>query len=165
MDLNGGMKMSQKMTNYRWIILGLIFVIYTIATADRANIGIAMPYIRKEFSHEQYGSRRHHEPVFCRICHCDDPRRIAGQKARSQPDLFPLYGTDIDVYWAGWLFKFDFAIENLPVGCGPVRRALSRRNADDHQQTGSLPRKKALPPAFSSQPPNSVRWWFRRCAR
>ena len=42
--------MSQKMTNYRWVILGLIFVIYTIATADRANIGIAMPYIRKEFS-------------------------------------------------------------------------------------------------------------------
>jgi len=39
-----------KMTNFRWIVLGLIFVIYTIATADRANIGIAMPYIRKEFA-------------------------------------------------------------------------------------------------------------------
>lgn len=38
-----------KMTNFRWIVLGLIFVIYTIATADRANIGIALPYIRKEF--------------------------------------------------------------------------------------------------------------------
>lgn len=41
---------SGKMTNFRWVVLGLIFVIYTIATADRANIGIAMPYIRKEFS-------------------------------------------------------------------------------------------------------------------
>jgi len=38
-----------KMTNFRWIVLALIFVIYTIATADRANIGIAMPYLRKEF--------------------------------------------------------------------------------------------------------------------
>lgn len=40
---------SGKKTSFRWIVLGLIFVIYTIATADRANIGIAMPYLRKEF--------------------------------------------------------------------------------------------------------------------
>lgn len=38
-----------KMTKFRWIVLGFIFVIYTIATADRSNVGIAMPYIRKEF--------------------------------------------------------------------------------------------------------------------
>ena len=38
-----------KRTNFRWVVLGLIFVIYTIATADRSNIGIALPYIRKEF--------------------------------------------------------------------------------------------------------------------
>lgn len=40
---------SSKSSNFRWVVLGLIFVIYTIATADRSNIGIAMPYIRKEF--------------------------------------------------------------------------------------------------------------------
>src|SRR5690606_4416716 len=28
---------------------GLIFIIYTIAAADRANLGVAMPFIRKEF--------------------------------------------------------------------------------------------------------------------
>jgi MFS transporter, ACS family, glucarate transporter len=39
----------EKMTKFRWVVLALIFVIYTIATADRANIGIAMPFIRKEF--------------------------------------------------------------------------------------------------------------------
>lgn len=38
-----------KMTNFRWVVLGFIFIIYTIATADRSNIGIALPYIRKEF--------------------------------------------------------------------------------------------------------------------
>lgn len=36
-------------TNYRWAVAGLIFVIYTIAAADRANLGVAMPFIRKEF--------------------------------------------------------------------------------------------------------------------
>ncbi len=36
-------------TRYRWVVMGLIFVIYTVASADRANIGIALPYIRKEY--------------------------------------------------------------------------------------------------------------------
>lgn len=40
----------KKMTNYRWIIMGLIFVFYTMVYADRANIGIVLPYIKKEFS-------------------------------------------------------------------------------------------------------------------
>lgn len=41
---------TEKMTKYRWVILGLIFVIYTIANADRSNIGIAMPFMRKEIA-------------------------------------------------------------------------------------------------------------------
>lgn len=36
-------------SGYRWAVAGLIFVIYTIAAADRANLGVAMPFIRKEF--------------------------------------------------------------------------------------------------------------------
>jgi sugar phosphate permease len=45
-------------THYRWIVLGLIFLIYTIASADRANIGIALPYMQKEFgfSNTEIGS-------------------------------------------------------------------------------------------------------------
>ena len=39
-----------KTTHYRWFVLFLIFVMYTMATADRANIGVAMPYIRKDFA-------------------------------------------------------------------------------------------------------------------
>ena len=38
-----------KMTSYRWWIMAFIFIIYTVANADRANIGFALPYIRKEF--------------------------------------------------------------------------------------------------------------------
>ena len=34
---------------YRWIVLGIIFVLYTIATADRANFGMALPYIKQEY--------------------------------------------------------------------------------------------------------------------
>lgn len=40
---------SGKMTHYRWWVMSFIFVIYTIANADRANIGFAIPYIQKEF--------------------------------------------------------------------------------------------------------------------
>jgi len=36
-------------THFRWFVLAFIFVIYTIASADRANIGIALPFMQKEF--------------------------------------------------------------------------------------------------------------------
>lgn len=42
-------EIQEKKTRYRWWIAALIFVIYTIATADRANLGVALPYIQKEF--------------------------------------------------------------------------------------------------------------------
>ena len=35
---------------YRWFVAGLFFVIYTIAAADRANLGVALPFITKEFT-------------------------------------------------------------------------------------------------------------------
>jgi sugar phosphate permease len=34
---------------YRWIVLGIIFFLYMVATADRANFGMALPYIKKEY--------------------------------------------------------------------------------------------------------------------
>lgn len=40
---------NYKKTHYRWWVMAFIFIIYTIANADRANIGFAMPYIQKEF--------------------------------------------------------------------------------------------------------------------
>ncbi|EIW19693.1 Sugar phosphate permease [Pelosinus fermentans] len=43
-------KTMGKMTNYRWWVMMFIFVIYTVANADRANIGFALPYIREEFA-------------------------------------------------------------------------------------------------------------------
>lgn len=36
-------------TNYRWVVMTLIFITWVIVTADRANLGVALPYIRKEF--------------------------------------------------------------------------------------------------------------------
>ncbi len=38
-----------KRTNYRWVVMGLIFCIWAIACADRANFGVALPYMKKEF--------------------------------------------------------------------------------------------------------------------
>lgn len=36
-------------SKYRWVVLSVIVVVYMLAAADRANIGIALPYIQKEF--------------------------------------------------------------------------------------------------------------------
>lgn len=39
----------KKMTNFRWVVALMIFLVYTVAAADRANLGMALPFIRKEF--------------------------------------------------------------------------------------------------------------------
>lgn len=39
-----------KMTKYRWVVMGILFILYTVSNADRANIGFALPYIRKEMA-------------------------------------------------------------------------------------------------------------------
>jgi len=36
-------------TRYRWFVAALFFIIYTIAAADRANLGVALPFLRKDF--------------------------------------------------------------------------------------------------------------------
>ncbi|PVZ10550.1 MULTISPECIES: MFS transporter [unclassified Pseudomonas] len=36
-------------SRYRWVVLTVIVIVYMLAAADRANIGIALPYIQKEF--------------------------------------------------------------------------------------------------------------------
>ncbi|RAI43340.1 MFS transporter [Rhodoplanes roseus] len=36
-------------TRFRWFVALLFFSIYTIAAADRANIGVVLPFLRKEF--------------------------------------------------------------------------------------------------------------------
>ncbi|MFZ4875320.1 MFS transporter [Janthinobacterium sp. Mn2066] len=36
-------------TRFRWCVAMLFFVIYTIISADRANLGLVLPFLRKEF--------------------------------------------------------------------------------------------------------------------
>lgn len=38
-----------KRTNFRWVILAIIFITYTINFADRSNIGVALPFIMNDF--------------------------------------------------------------------------------------------------------------------
>lgn len=40
---------TAKTGNYRWVVMGLIFIIWAIACADRANLGIALPFMKKEY--------------------------------------------------------------------------------------------------------------------
>jgi sugar phosphate permease len=40
---------AQRKSGYRWVVMGLIFCIWAIACADRANFGIALPYMKKEY--------------------------------------------------------------------------------------------------------------------
>lgn len=35
-------------SHFRWVVLALIFAVYTLAAADRANIGIVLPFIKTE---------------------------------------------------------------------------------------------------------------------
>ncbi|MGL5513841.1 MAG: hypothetical protein ACRDBM_11485, partial [Sporomusa sp.] len=39
----------EKAPYYRWVVMILIFAVYSIATADRANLGMVLPYMKKEF--------------------------------------------------------------------------------------------------------------------
>ncbi|MEK3646338.1 MFS transporter [Aeribacillus sp. FSL M8-0235] len=41
---------AQKKTRYRWVVALMIFLVYTVAAADRANLGMALPFIREEFT-------------------------------------------------------------------------------------------------------------------
>ncbi|MGK3142260.1 MFS transporter [Pantoea sp. C2G6] len=43
------MTIFKKNSKFRWVITTLIFLIYTIAAADRANIGVVLPFIRNDF--------------------------------------------------------------------------------------------------------------------
>lgn len=43
------MRKTQRPTRYRWVVLGMIFLTYMIAGADRANLGVAIPYIKEDF--------------------------------------------------------------------------------------------------------------------
>ncbi len=40
---------KDSLPGFRWIVLGLIFLVYTLAAADRANIGIILPFVKAEF--------------------------------------------------------------------------------------------------------------------
>jgi MFS transporter, ACS family, glucarate transporter len=46
----GARSTALKATRYRWIVAALFFVIYTIAAADRANLGVVLPFLRKQFA-------------------------------------------------------------------------------------------------------------------
>lgn len=43
-------KCGDKPSRYLWVVALLFFLIYTVAAADRANMGLALPFIRKEFA-------------------------------------------------------------------------------------------------------------------
>lgn len=40
---------NNKPGRFRWVIASLIFCVYTVAAADRANIGVVLPFIRSDF--------------------------------------------------------------------------------------------------------------------
>jgi len=40
---------ARVVTRYRWVVMAVIFVTYAINYADRTNIGIALPFITKDF--------------------------------------------------------------------------------------------------------------------
>ncbi|MFP9230399.1 MFS transporter [Pectobacterium cacticida] len=43
------MTLRPKKSQYRWCVMALIFIIFMVAQADRANIGFAIPFMQEEF--------------------------------------------------------------------------------------------------------------------
>ncbi|QIQ21371.1 MFS transporter [Zophobihabitans entericus] len=43
------MNLAKPQTNYRWVVLVLIFLVYAVNYADRTNIGAVLPFIIEEF--------------------------------------------------------------------------------------------------------------------
>jgi len=46
--IRSGLGIKEKI-GYRWVVLSLIFIVYIICYADRANIGAVLPFIKKDF--------------------------------------------------------------------------------------------------------------------
>ena len=42
-------EISERKTRFRWLVAAMFFLVYMIAGADRANIGVVVPFIRKSF--------------------------------------------------------------------------------------------------------------------
>jgi sugar phosphate permease len=40
----------KKKSSYRWVVLGIIFLVYFVCMADRTNIGVVLPFIKEDFS-------------------------------------------------------------------------------------------------------------------
>ena len=43
-------KVLKPATNFRWIVLAIIFITYAINFADRTNIGVVLPFVKNDFS-------------------------------------------------------------------------------------------------------------------
>jgi sugar phosphate permease len=46
---SGGSSTLKPATSYRWVVMAVIFITYAINFADRTNIGVALPFISKDF--------------------------------------------------------------------------------------------------------------------
>jgi len=42
-------EVAQKKTRFRWVVAAMAFIVYMIAGADRANIGVVVPFIKDSF--------------------------------------------------------------------------------------------------------------------
>lgn len=42
-------EVPQKRTRFRWVVAAMAFIVYMIAGADRANIGVVVPFIKESF--------------------------------------------------------------------------------------------------------------------
>ncbi|MGF7431912.1 MFS transporter [Thermoanaerobacterium thermosaccharolyticum] len=40
---------TKKKTNFRWVVLAMIFIAYLVNMADRSNIGTVLPFVKKDF--------------------------------------------------------------------------------------------------------------------
>lgn len=69
-------KVGEKMTNFRWIICGLLFFATTVNYLDRQVLSLTWKdFIAPEFPLDGFELRRYHSYFLYSVCHCQPVRR------------------------------------------------------------------------------------------
>ena len=142
---------------YRWIVMLLIFIVYTIAYADRSNLGVALPFIKKEFALQQHRGRRARQPAVFRLCGGADPGRSDLQEIQGQERVPAGDDHDLDLHRPAGPHVIGLHAQALPGRTRPRGGTAADRLPADDQPLVPGRRKKGPPPGSIWRPRSLAR--------
>ena len=85
-------------TSFRWVVMVLIFLVYTMAAADRANIGIVLPFIKNDFNMSNTEAGAVVSLFFIGYSLAQIPAGFRGQALRRSRRFSDLHDPDLSVH-------------------------------------------------------------------